>query len=80
MNLFQARLKELLQAKEKSDMEISKEIGVTKQKLSHWKTGYTEPCMDDLIVLAHYFDISVDYLIGYENEDGTKNDKILDSK
>ena len=72
MNRFSIRLKELLAGTDKSDIQICKEIGVTKHKLSHWKTGYTEPCLDDLILLAYFFDVSVDYLIGYENEDGTK--------
>ena len=72
MNQFKTRFKELVIASGKQLLQISQETGVSKQKLSHWHTGYCEPSIDDLILLAHYFSESVDYLVGYEQEDGTK--------
>ena len=71
MNCFCARIRELIEASEKQLKQIGKEIGVTRQKLSHWQTGYCEPAIDDLILLAQYFDVSVDYLVGYEQDDGS---------
>ena len=32
--------------------------------MSKWKTGYSEPNFDDLIMLSKYFDVSTDYLLG----------------
>ena len=79
MSLFISRFKELLESSGKMQKDISKELGISKQKLSNWKTGYTEPNLDDIIMLANYFGVSVDYLIGYENEDGSINTKIINS-
>jgi len=72
MNCFHVRLKELVQINGKQLSQIGQDLGISKQKISHWQTGYCEPCIDELILLARYFDVSVDYLIGYEQEDGTR--------
>ena len=65
--IFADRLRELVQNSGKSQNEICKDLGIYKQKLSRWKTGNTEPNLDDLIMLAKYFDVSVDYLLGLED-------------
>lgn len=67
MNCFKTRLNELLQQSGKQQTEIAKDLKIEKQKLSHWKTGYTEPNIDDLIKLAQYFNESIDYLVGNDN-------------
>ena len=73
MNLFVNRFKEQIQLSGKMQKEICQDLGISKQKLSNWKTGYTEPNLDDIIMLANYFDVSVDYLIGNdENYNSTK--------
>jgi len=64
MNLFTERLKSLLAENGKTQNEVCKSIGIQKQKLSKWKTGYNEPSLDDLLMLSKYFDVTVDYLIG----------------
>ena len=40
-------------------------IGVTKTSVSKWETGTTLPDIQMLPILASYFDVSVDELIGY---------------
>lgn len=52
--------------------EICKDLEITKQKLSKWKLGYCEPNMDELIMLASYFNVTSDYLLGLEDETGAK--------
>lgn len=64
MSLFVVRFKELLEQSGKMQNDICKDLGISKQKLSKWKTGYTEPNLDDIILLATYFDVTADYLIG----------------
>lgn len=46
--------------------EIASHIGVSKAAVSKWETGMTYPDITILPVLAAYFDISIDELIGYE--------------
>lgn len=47
MNLFLPRLRELLAESGKMQKDICDELGISKQKLSNWKTGYSEPNFDD---------------------------------
>lgn len=78
MNKFKERLAHLIQSSGKTQNQISSEMNVIKQKLSQWKNGYIEPNIDDLIRIASYFQTSIDYLVGYESEDGnrTTNEEI----
>lgn len=41
-------------------------LGVTKASVSKWETGNTMPDIQILPLLASYFDVSVDELLGYE--------------
>ena len=72
MNLFVSRLQELIKESEKMQKEICEDLGITKQKLSKWKLGYYEPNIDEIIMLASYFNVTSDYLLGLEDETGTK--------
>jgi transcriptional regulator with XRE-family HTH domain len=72
MNTFIPRLKELIINSKKQQKEICQEMHITKQKLTNWKTGYTEPNLDDLILIATYFNVSIDFLLGLEDETGAK--------
>lgn len=47
MNLFLPRLRELLAESGKMQKDICDELGISKQKLSNWKTGYSEPNFTD---------------------------------
>ena len=72
MNLFVPRLQELIAESGKMQNEICKDLGVTKQKLSKWKLGYYEPSIDEIIMIASYFNVTSDYLLGLEDETGAK--------
>ena len=73
MNIFLSRFRGLLEQCEKTQKEICSDLGIRNQKLSNWKTGYSEPNFDDLVMLANYFDVSTDYLLGAtEDEESTR--------
>lgn len=46
--------------------ELAKHLGVSKPAVSKWESGQSYPDILLLPILASYFDISVDQLIGYE--------------
>ncbi len=73
MNLFVPRLKELISESGKMQKDICMDLGIPKQKLTRWKTGYNEPSIDEIIMLATYFNVTADYLLGLEDETGAKN-------
>ena len=70
MSLFLSRFRGLLEESPKTQKEICEDLGIRSQKLSNWKTGYSEPNFDDLVMLASYFDVTADYLLGAEDDFG----------
>ena len=62
-----------------SQSELAKLTDIKQQSISQWENGIYYPNIIDCIKLANFYGISIDYLIGYENEDGSKNQKILNS-
>lgn len=63
-NKFKDNLKELRLEKNLGQVELAKEIGVSKGVISLWENGLREPNMYSLILLAKYFKISIDELVG----------------
>ncbi|MBE7090377.1 MAG: helix-turn-helix transcriptional regulator [Clostridiales bacterium] len=64
MMLFKDRLKELRIEKGISQADLGKLVDISKMAVSHWESGHSEPSIAQLISLALFFDVSVDYLIG----------------
>ncbi len=63
-NIFKEKLKILRKEKRVGQVELAKELGVSKGTISLWENGLREPTMSSLIRIAKYFDVSVDFLIG----------------
>lgn len=62
------RLKELRIATGKNQKEMAKELNLTKSTYNYWENGKIEIDFKSLIMLADYFGVSVDYLLGRENK------------
>ena len=58
------RLKELRKQKGISQLRLATELNTTQNTISRYETGEREPGIDELIKLADYFNVSVDYLLG----------------
>jgi len=67
MQIFCERLKELREEKGISINKLSKEIGVDHSSIVRWEKGERIPSIDNLYLLAKFFNVSSDYLIGLEN-------------
>ena len=61
---FSVRLKELRREYGVGQVELAKNIGGSKGIISLWENGLREPSMSNLIALAKFFSVSVDYLVG----------------
>ena len=70
-NLFCKRFNEEMKQRNITQAEILRSLNFSKNQIHYWLKGKAEPSIDDLISLAKYFGVTVDYLIGYENEDGS---------
>lgn len=61
-------LKELRGEKGVSQKEVAKNLNTTDVTIGRYENGDREPKGDMLYSLAKYYDVSVDYLLGYSNK------------
>ncbi|MGI5894576.1 MAG: helix-turn-helix domain-containing protein [Candidatus Merdivicinus sp.] len=66
--MFLERLKILRQEKGKTQSEIAEMIGVKKLAYIHYEQGRRKLSADALIILARYYDVTTDYLLGLTEE------------
>ncbi len=57
------RLRELREAKRLSQQRLAMELNMSQNTISRYETGAHEPGLAELIKLAEYFKVSVDYLL-----------------
>lgn len=69
--MFKDIFKQLIQNSGVTAYQIAKDTGITESLISHWKSGRQLPKYDSLNILADYFNVSGDYLLGR-----TENPKI----
>ena len=62
------RLKELRKKKGISQLRLATELNTTQNTISRYKTGEREPGIAELIKIADYFNVSVDYLLERTND------------
>lgn len=63
---FGERLKELRQEKGIGQIALANAIGVGKSVISLWETDKCEPTLGNLIRIATFFGVTIDYLAGLE--------------
>ena len=54
----------LLQYRSISTYRLTKDTGIPNGMVNKWKNGVQLPGAENLVKLADYFDVSVDYLLG----------------
>ena len=58
------RIKELRKSFNLSQEKLAEEFDVERATISRWENDKTDPSNEDLLKLAQYFKVSVDYLLG----------------
>ena len=58
------RLKELRVKKEKTQLQVQMETGIEQALLSKYENGVRVPPTETLMILADYYDVSMDYIMG----------------
>lgn len=69
MSTFGEKIKDLRKEQNLTQKEMAQALSVTVSTLSHWECDYQEPSFKDLSLLANYFDVSTDYLLGVSEDD-----------
>ena len=65
--IFGLRLQELMDERSLSNERLGDICGVEKKKVISWKYGDAGPRLRELIAMARFFDVSIDYLAGLTN-------------
>ena len=72
MKIFSERLRELREQKKLSMNSLAQKIGVSDAAICKWENGTNEPKASYITLLADFFEVSTDYLLGLEDELGVK--------
>lgn len=64
---FARRLRELRTQRELSQAELARKLGVSKSRISMYELGSREPDFETLELIADFFNVDMDYLLGKEN-------------
>lgn len=67
MKQFAERLRELRLEKNLSQMQLSKATGLSHTAIVYWETQQRIPNANAVVILAKFFDVSADYLLGLKN-------------
>lgn len=73
-------LRELVAQKGMTQKDIAKELNISQQRFNFYVNGSREPDIATMILLADYFGVTVDYLIGHEKEPTVKDDGLTESE
>lgn len=58
------KLKELRKNKKLTQKQISNDLGYSASRYSNYENNIRMPSLDELVILADYFDVTTDYLLG----------------
>ena len=65
--MLHQRIQLLRQARNMSQVELAKRLGITKQSVSNWENDNIQPSIEMLVKLAAIFSVSTDYVLGLES-------------
>lgn len=67
MNIFAERLKNLRTEKGLTIQALARELKIGSSSLCRWENSQADIKGAQLIILAKYFNVSTDYLLGFDN-------------
>lgn len=74
--LFSERLKELRNKKNVTQLDLAKDLNLSRATIAGYENLGKQPNFDTLIQLARYFNVTTDYLIGLSEYTGNENRSI----
>ena len=64
----QNRIRELRKQSRLSQQALADQIGVFRNTISNWETGYNQISLENAKKVAEYFGVTIDYLLGSESD------------
>lgn len=68
IELIELRIKELRKIKKLTQKKLAEKINVDCSAVTKWETGKANPDFENQLLLADFFGVSVDYLLGRTNK------------
>lgn len=68
LELFAYRVKKLRKQKKLNQKELGEALGLTQNTISAIESGLRTTTIEKLILLAQFFEVSTDYLLGLKDE------------
>ncbi len=65
--IFGERVKELREDKGISIRMLAKEINIAHSAIARWENGTKLPSVESVVIVADYFGVTTDYLLGLED-------------
>ena len=65
---FKNNLKFLRQERGLGQVELARQLGMSKGIISLWENGLREPNLASLVAIARFFHVSLDELVGLEQD------------
>lgn len=62
--MFAEKLKEIRKSNNITQEELASYLSISKQAVSSWEIGKSEPDTNTIKEIANYFNVTVDYLVG----------------
>lgn len=67
--MLNERIRSLRLSRGISQVDLGRALGVSKQSVSNWENDNIQPSVEMLVIIAQFFSVSTDYLLGLESED-----------
>ena len=64
MSIFADRLKECRKKISKTQKDVAFDLGISESGYQNYELGNSEPNLKNMIQIADYFGVSIDYLVG----------------
>ena len=77
METIGTKIKNLRIEKKLTQKELAEKLNIGQSSICEWEKNNYEPTASAIKQLAIFFNISADYLLGLEDEDGSKNKKYI---
>ena len=62
--VFRIRIKAIREELDLSQIKVSADTGIHQSYLSKYENGTLEPSLEQLGILANYYEVSIDWLLG----------------
>ena len=76
--MFRITLKSIRENAGLSQNDLAKNLGCAQSTVGMWESGKREPNFEKLVIIADYFDISVDFLLGREKSKDDSGEQKLE--